>query len=193
MLRSLTLLAGIATASAFFVQSGVRKISTLYAKPSKGTGFNYDPSNYKDSNDANYRRLTDQLAAVKAEDDKLQREKEELIRKENMALMFLKQENATFWNTPSDKVVGASDAFFVPPEVLQIIEDLDNQLVGLKPVKEKMRRYAAQMLVHKLRGAANIKSSIPPLHHVFTGNPGMLNLFILPKQFLLACNFSYFC
>merc|ERR1712005_70480 len=44
--------------------------------------------------------------------------------------------------------------------------------IGLKPVKEKMRRYAAQMLNHKIREKAQIKSAIPPLHHVFTGNPG---------------------
>merc|ERR1711871_1361863 len=34
-----------------------------------------------------------------------------------------------------------------------------------------MRRYAAQMLNHKIREKAQIKSAIPPLHHVFTGNP----------------------
>ena len=50
-----------------------------------GTGFNYDPSNYKDSaNEGNYRRLSDQMAAVKAEEEKLAREREELIRKEKM-------------------------------------------------------------------------------------------------------------
>ena len=90
--------------------------------------------------------------------------------------MFLKRENDTFWNTPGSQVMASSDKFFVPPQVLQIIDDLDDQLVGLKPVsifqknsqfscffilltfsfghvqvKEKMRRYAAQMLVHKIR------------------------------------------
>jgi Holliday junction resolvasome RuvABC ATP-dependent DNA helicase subunit len=39
-------------------------------------------------------------------------------------------------------------------------------------VKEKMRRYAAQMLSHKIRQSIGVKTSIPPLHHVFTGNPG---------------------
>lgn len=101
----------------------------------KGAGFNYDPSNYKDSNDANYRRLTDQLAAVKAEDDKMKREREELIRKEQMALFELKKENITFWTTPGDAIVGTSEKYFIPPQVLQVINDLDNQLIGLKPVR----------------------------------------------------------
>jgi probable Rubsico expression protein CbbX len=145
----------------------------MSAKGGKGgANFNYDPSNYKDSNDANYRRLTDQLAAVKAEDEKLKRERDEIIRKEQMAAMFLRKENETFWNTPSDLKVATSDKFFVDPEVLQIIDDLDNQLIGLQPVKEKMRRYANQMLIHKIRGEIGVKSEIAPLHHVFTGNPG---------------------
>jgi probable Rubsico expression protein CbbX len=139
----------------------------------KATGFNYDPSNYKDSaNEGNYRRLGDQLAAVKAEEDKLNREREELIRKEKMEAMFLKQENETFWNTPGDQIVASSDKFFVSPSVISVIDDLDNQLIGLQPVKEKMRRYAGQMLSHEIRKAAGIKATIPPLHHVFTGNPG---------------------
>jgi len=141
-------------------------------RPAKGTGFNYDPSNYKDSNDANYRRLGDQLAAAKAEDEKIRREREEIIRKEQMAAMFLKKENETFWGTKGDTIVATSDKFFVPPQVLQIIDDLDNQLIGLKPVKEKMKRYANQMLIHKIRSEFGVKSEIPPLHHVFTGNPG---------------------
>ena len=113
--------------------------------------FNYDPSNYKDSNSGNYRRLGDQLAAAKAEDEQMKRERDELIRKEQMAAMFLRKENETFWNTAPETIVANTDKYFIPPEVLQVIDDLDNQLIGLKPVKEKMRRYAAQMLSHKIR------------------------------------------
>lgn len=120
-------------------------------KPAKGAGFNYDPSNYKDSNSGNYRRLGDQLAAAKAEDEKLARERDEIIRKEQMAAMMLRKENETFWGTPDSTIVATSDRFFVPPSVLQVIDDLDNQLIGLTPVKQKMRRYANQMLSHKIR------------------------------------------
>ena len=165
------------------------KISQLSmsGKPAKGAGFNYDPSNYKDSNSGNYRRLSDQLAAAKFEDEELKREREEIIRKEQMVNMLLRKENETFWETPGDKVIATADRYFVSPAVLQVINDLDNQLIGLKPVstdlisshlcngtlslrcnfqanrypflnpvhmtqvKEKMRRYAAQMLSHKIR------------------------------------------
>jgi len=172
MIAAVTLLLCVFIQTKGFAPTSVRLVSAPL-QMAKGTGFNYDPSNYKDSaNEGNYRRLSDQLAAVKAEEDKMNKERDQIIRKEKMEQMFLKQENDTFWNTPGDKIVGTSDQFFIPPEVLNVIDDLDNQLIGLKPVKEKMRRYAGQMLAHKVRGAAGIKSEIPPLHHVFTGNPG---------------------
>ncbi len=138
------------SADAFAPTSG--RCTAAPLQMAKGTGFNYDPSNYKDSaNEGNYRRLSDQLAAVKAEEDKLNKERQEIIRKEKMEAMFLKQENETFWNTPGDKIVATSEKFFIPPTVLGVIDDLDNQLIGLKPVKEKMRRYAGQMLAHQVR------------------------------------------
>ena len=137
-----------------------------------GAGFNYDPSNYKDSNSGNYRRLSDQLNAAKAEEEKLIAERNELIRKEQMAAMMLKKENETFWQTSPSSIVATNEKFFVPPSVLQVIDDLDNQLIGLKPVKDKMRTYASRMLAHKIRSDFGVKSEIPPLHHVFTGNPG---------------------
>ena len=45
-----------------------------------------------------------------------------------MEKMLLKQENETFWNTPGDLTVANSDQFFVPPNVIQVIDDLDNQV-----------------------------------------------------------------
>jgi probable Rubsico expression protein CbbX len=147
--------------------------SSLYMAEKGFKGKNYDPSNYKDSaNEGNYRRLTDQMAAVKAEEEQMARERDELIRKEKMELMFLKKENETFWNTADDTIVATSEKHFISPEVLQVIADLDNQLIGLQSVKDKMRRYAAQMLQHQIRKDFGVKTEIPPLHHVFTGNPG---------------------
>ena len=115
-------------------QQTVRSSQLTMAGPAKGAGFNYDPSNYKDSNSGNYRRLSDQLAAAKFEDEELKRERDELIRKENMANMILRRENETFWDTPGDKIIATSENYFINPRVLQVIDDLDNQLIGLKPV-----------------------------------------------------------
>jgi hypothetical protein len=149
----------IATASVFallvssagvmgFAPAGRAATSSVMMSAKKtGAGFNYDPSNYKDSNNANYRRLTDQLAAVKAEEEQMKKEREEILRKEKMAAMLLAKENATFWGTPGDSVVATSEKYFVPPEVIQVIDDLDNQLIGLKPVS-KFFSNAACCLCH---------------------------------------------
>ena len=123
------------TSNAFgLTQNSRRSTISMSVKPEKGTKFNYDPSNYKDSNSGNYRRLTDQLNAVKAEEEQMKRERDEILRKEAMAAMFLKKENSTFWDTPADTIIATSDRYFINPEVLQVISDLDNQLIGLKPV-----------------------------------------------------------
>lgn len=157
-MKFISLVAFLSTASAFHLNVRPSQVSSFQLaagtkSPPKKTGaaFNYDASNYKDSNDGNYRRLSDQLAAVKAEEEALKKERDELIRKEQMAAMLLKKENDTFWNTPPSTIVASSEKYFIAPEVLQIIDDLDNELIGLKPVKEKLRRYAASMLVHKIR------------------------------------------
>ena len=70
----------------------------------------------------------------KAEEEKLIRDRDELIRQEKMAAMEIKRETDTFWVIPDDTIVATSDKFFVDPEVLQVIDDLDNELVGLQPV-----------------------------------------------------------
>ncbi len=134
----LTILSSIGAFKPVSKQTPISKFEvnagTPTKKPKGGAGFNYDASNYQDSNSGNYRRLSDQLAAVKAEEEQLKREREELLRKEQMAAMFLKKENDLFWNTPPEEIVGTSDKYFIPPAVLQVIDDLDNELIGLKPV-----------------------------------------------------------
>lgn len=136
MLPTIILVTLLVASNAFTFSPASSRSSALRmsVKSGKGAGFNYDPSNFKDSNSGNYRRLSDQLAAAKAEDEQLQKEREEILRKEAMAAMLLKQENSTFWDTPGNQIVATSDQFFVNPEVLQIISDLDNQLIGLQPV-----------------------------------------------------------
>lgn len=162
----------LASTDAFRMAPVSAPAATSTRLSAQGAGFNYDPNSYKDSNSGNYRRLSDQMAAVKAEEEQKKKEAEEIIRKEKMQEMFLKQEAETFWNTPGDKIIATADEFYVSPEVLRVIDDLDQQLIGLRTVKEKMRRYASQMLSHKIRKAIGLKTTIPPLHHVFTGNPG---------------------
>jgi probable Rubsico expression protein CbbX len=49
---------------------------------------------------------------------------------------------------------------------------LDRELIGLAPVKRRVREIAALLLVEKLRRSIGLQSDPPPLHMCFTGNPG---------------------
>ena len=53
-----------------------------------------------------------------------------------------------------------------------VMGKLDRELVGLKPVKTRIREIAALLLVDRLRRKFGISSETPTLHMNFTGNPG---------------------
>lgn len=57
-------------------------------------------------------------------------------------------------------------------QVNQIIEQLDHELIGLTPVKKRIKEIAAFLVVTRARKELGIESSIPSLHMCFTGNPG---------------------
>ncbi len=53
-----------------------------------------------------------------------------------------------------------------------VLAQLDAELVGLKPVKRRIREIAALLLVDKLRRDVGLTAQPPTLHMSFTGNPG---------------------
>jgi probable Rubsico expression protein CbbX len=57
-------------------------------------------------------------------------------------------------------------------EVLALLAELDAELVGLAPVKQRIRDIAALLLVDAARKAHGLASPPPTLHMCFTGNPG---------------------
>jgi probable Rubsico expression protein CbbX len=54
----------------------------------------------------------------------------------------------------------------------EVLDSLDRELVGLAPVKGRIRDIAALLLIDKLRRAVGLSSGPPALHMSFTGNPG---------------------
>ncbi|MGH6624904.1 MAG: CbbX protein, partial [Burkholderiaceae bacterium] len=54
----------------------------------------------------------------------------------------------------------------------QVLAKLDAELIGLAPVKARIRDIAALLLIDKLRAAEGLQSRPPTLHMSFTGNPG---------------------
>ena len=70
-------------------------------------------------------------------------------------------------NTPVDL-----QAIYQDSHIQEVLEQLDRELVGLKPVKTRIREVAALLLVDRLRKEMSLTSSAPSLHMCFTGNPG---------------------
>jgi probable Rubsico expression protein CbbX len=61
-----------------------------------------------------------------------------------------------------------------PPEgdIEQVLDQLDQDLVALEPVKTRIREIAALLVIDRMRRAEGLVSSRPSLHMSFTGNPG---------------------
>lgn len=74
-------------------------------------------------------------------------------------------------NLPDDKQVDLVAAFR-DSQVKDVLDQLDLELIGLKPVKTRIREIAALLLVDRLRKELGLTSGAPSLHMSFTGNPG---------------------
>jgi probable Rubsico expression protein CbbX len=54
----------------------------------------------------------------------------------------------------------------------EVLQQLDKELVGLRPVKDRIREIAALLVIDRLRQDEGLSSTRPSLHMSFTGNPG---------------------
>ena len=61
---------------------------------------------------------------------------------------------------------------YTKTEIEKILNILDEELVGLAPVKARIREIAALLLIDKLRNNLGITAGSPGLHMSFTGSPG---------------------
>ena len=61
---------------------------------------------------------------------------------------------------------------YAKTEIAKILNILDEELVGLAPVKARIREIAALLLIDKLRNNLGITAGSPGLHMSFTGSPG---------------------
>ncbi|HYD66775.1 ATP-binding protein, partial [Azospirillum sp.] len=56
--------------------------------------------------------------------------------------------------------------------IQEMLDQLDRELVGLAPVKTRIREIAALLLVDEVRRKAGLSGGKPSLHMCFTGPPG---------------------
>jgi probable Rubsico expression protein CbbX len=64
------------------------------------------------------------------------------------------------------------DAALRDSHVGEVLDELERELVGLAPVKSRIRDIAALLLIDKLRRNLGLTAGPPSLHMSFTGNPG---------------------
>ena len=64
------------------------------------------------------------------------------------------------------------DALYAASNIGEILDQLDRELVGLVPVKSRIREIAALLLIDQARRQLGLSTDAPSLHMSFTGNPG---------------------
>lgn len=57
-------------------------------------------------------------------------------------------------------------------EVEPVMAQLENELIGLAPVKARIREIAAFLVVSRARAGLGLEAATPSLHMCFSGNPG---------------------
>jgi len=61
---------------------------------------------------------------------------------------------------------------FEDVDIAPVLEQLDRELIGLAPVKTRIREIASLLLVERIRRKLGLATTFPTLHMSFTGNPG---------------------
>jgi len=82
---------------------------------------------------------------------------------------------ATEGAAPAPDALGAARSVaevMAGSQVEEVLAELDRELVGLKPVKARIRDIAALLVIDKLRKNLGLSSQAPSLHMCFSGNPG---------------------
>lgn len=117
-------------------------------------------------------RLRDRLNEAdterrKDEDAAAQRERAaEIAREERMAKI------AYMENMAEDTPAGTVDEFMFKEGVQDQLTKLDDELVGLIPVKKRVKEIAALLVLDKMRRKLGFETAVPSLHMCFTGAPG---------------------
>ena len=74
--------------------------------------------------------------------------------------------------TPVASTARTVAAVLAESQVEAVMDELDRDLVGLVPVKQRIRDIAALLVIDRLRANHGLSAQAPSLHMCFTGNPG---------------------
>lgn len=111
-------------------------------------------------NEADTERRKDEDAAAARE------RAAEIAREERLAKI------AYMNNMAEDTPAGTVDEFMFKEGVQDQLTKLDDELVGLIPVKKRVKEIAALLVLDKMRRKLGFETAVPSLHMCFTGAPG---------------------
>jgi len=169
-LSSLVLLLATGSAAAFAPSLSGRKHTTLFSSPFSGKGLEWK-GNESDPN-AKTVRLRDKLAEADTERRKAREAAEQRERAAEMRREERQRKISYMMDMPDDKPAGTVDEFMFKEGVQGELDKLDRDLVGLIPVKKRVKEIAALLVLDKMRRKLGFETSVPSLHMSFTGAPG---------------------
>jgi probable Rubsico expression protein CbbX len=76
-------------------------------------------------------------------------------------------------------------------QVMEVLQQLDQELVGLKSVKTRIREIAALLLVDRMRRGMGLAARPPSLHMSFTGPPGTGKTTVAMRMATILHRLSY--
>ena len=94
-------------------------------------------------------------------------------------------------NAPLSETVPNLKDIFDEAGVGDVLNELDAELIGLKPVKQRIREIAAYLVVSKARMNIGLETESPSLHMCFTGNPGTGKTTVAMKMASLLYRLGY--
>mmetsp|Transcript_11956 Transcript_11956/g.17545 ORF Transcript_11956/g.17545 Transcript_11956/m.17545 type:complete len:413 (+) Transcript_11956:141-1379(+) len=176
-LSAIALAACVTSASAFshgYSSFSSRVSSELFqaGNPNPLGGKSLEYTGGDDPNSSNYKQLAD---ALNDADSERRKEKEAADQRERAAEIRREERMrkiAYMEEMPDDTPAGTVDEFMFKEGVQEQLNKLDRDLVGLVPVKQRVKEIAALLVLDKMRRKLGFETSVPSLHMSFTGAPG---------------------
>jgi len=136
--------------------------------------FGTESLQFTGGNDPNLKtvRLRQRLDEADTDRRKAQEAAEQRERAAELAREERQRKIAYMRNMPDSQPAGTVDEFMFKEGVQGELDKLDAELVGLVPVKKRVKEIAALLVLDKMRRKLGFETSVPSLHMSFTGAPG---------------------
>jgi probable Rubsico expression protein CbbX len=163
----------LSSAAALMAPAGSLRSSS--ALKSDGVGFGQGPSLQWDGTDtttSGARKLSEALEEADIDRKKAIEEAERRAKWQEMEREETLRKIAFMKEMPDDTPAGSVSEYMFKEGVKDQLDKLDYDLVGLLPVKQRVREIAALLVLDKMRRKLGFDTAVPSLHMCFTGAPG---------------------